>query len=91
MSSDFTPEKPQDSQDGKLSPQMIGAIVAGVYVLILILINSKETKINFLFAEKKLPLWILLLLVSVFTLVGERLAAYAWRRHKKKDNKDKKD
>lgn len=85
MSSEHTPDQPQGSGKSGLSPQMIGAIVAGVYVLILILINSSETKINFLFAEKRLPLWILLLLVSVFTLVGERLAMYAWRRHKKKD------
>lgn len=85
MSNEPTPNQSQESGKGGLSLQMIGAIVAGVYVLILILINNDETKIDFLFAHNEMPLWILLLLVSVITLIGERLAMFAWRRHKKKN------
>lgn len=86
MSSEPVPNTPNDSPKSGLSLQMIGAIVAGVYVLILILINNDETKIDFLFAHNEMPLWILLLLVAVITLIGERLAMFAWRRHKKKKN-----
>lgn len=86
MSNEQKPNHSQESGKGGLSLQMIGAIIAGVYVLILILINNDETKIDFLFAHNEMPLWILLLLVSVVTLIGERLAMFAWRRHKKKND-----
>lgn len=86
MSNEPVPNKPSDSTKGGLSLQMIGAIIAGIYVLILILLNNDKTKIDFLFAHNEMPLWILLLLVAVVTLIGERLAMFAWRRHKKKND-----
>ena len=85
MSNEPVPNKPPDAPKSGLSLQMIGAIVAGIYVLILILLNNDKTKVDFLFAHNEMPLWILLLLVAVITLVGERLAMFAWRRHKKKN------
>lgn len=86
MSTEHSQNQPQEPGKSGLSLQMIGAIVAGIYVLILILINNDETKIDFLFAHNEMPLWILLLLVAVITLIGERLAMFAWRRHKKKND-----
>ena len=86
MSNEPVPNKPSDSTKSGLSLQMVGAIIAGVYVLILILLNNDKTKIDFLFAHNEMPLWILLLLVAVVTLIGERLAMFAWRRHKKKND-----
>lgn len=70
------------------SPALIGGIVALVVLALLIVANTKETEVNFIVTKPSPPLWLLIVVTMIFTLVGERLVAFGWRRRKKRKNND---
>jgi len=55
---------------------------------LLIIANTRETEVNFIVAKPSPPLWLLIVVTMVITLVGERLVAFGWRRRKKRKDAD---
>jgi len=70
------------------SPALIGGIVATVVLALLIAANTQETDVNFIVAKPSPPLWMLIVVTMVFTLIAERLVAFGWRRRKKNKGGD---
>lgn len=69
------------------SPALIGGIVAIVVLALLIVANTKETEVNFIVTKPSPPLWLLIIVTVIFTLIAERLVAFGWRRRKKRKDK----
>lgn len=66
----------------------IGAAVAIVVLILFVVANTKKTEVNFLvFKADNVSVWWVIVLTAVITLIGERLAGYAWRRRKQKKAK----
>lgn len=66
----------------------IGAAVAIVVLILFVVANTKKTEVNFLvFKADSVSVWWVIVLTAVITLIGERLAGYAWRRRKQKKAK----
>jgi uncharacterized integral membrane protein len=70
------------------SPALIGGLVAAVVLALLIVANTKETKVNFIVTKPSPPLWLLIVVTMIFTLIAERLVAFGWRRRKKRKEKE---
>ena len=84
MNEDNNQQQPREGA----SPALIGGIVATVVLALLIAANTRETEVNFIVAKPSPPLWMLIVVTMVFTLIAERLVAFGWRRRKKNKGGD---
>ena len=84
MNQDNNQQQPREGA----SPALIGGIVATVVLALLIAANTRETEVNFIVAKPSPPLWMLIVVTMVFTLIAERLVAFGWRRRKKNKGGD---
>ena len=75
----------QPKPESKLSPAGIGAIFVVVFLLLMIIANTKRTEVNFIvYKATDSPVWWLMVVVMALTLIIERLVGIAWRRSKRK-------
>jgi uncharacterized integral membrane protein len=75
----------QPKPESKLSPAGIGAIFVVVFLLLMIIANTKRTEVNFIvYKATDIPVWWLMVVVMALTLIIERLVGIAWRRSKRK-------
>ena len=75
----------QPKPESKLSPAGIGAIFVVVFLLLMIIANTKRTEVNFIvYKATDIPVWWLMVVVVALTLIIERLVGIAWRRNKRK-------
>jgi uncharacterized integral membrane protein len=86
MSARQDPRK-TDSQAtaGSRSWRLYGAVVAAILALILILQNSDETRITFLFAETELPLFFALIISTLLGVIIGWLAPRVRRGSRPRD------
>ena len=74
----------QPKPESKLSPAGIGAIFVVVFLLLMIIANTKRTEVNFIvYKATDIPVWWLMVVVVALTLIIERLVGIAWRRSKR--------
>jgi uncharacterized integral membrane protein len=86
MADDLTKE----TKDTGPNLATIGAAIAVVVLILFVIANSKKTEVNFLiFRADNVSVWWVIVLTAVITLIGERLAGFAWRRHRANRNKQK--
>lgn len=83
-------ERTEETKDTGPNLAIIGAAVAVVILILFVIANTKKTEVNFLIfrADNVLVGWIIILTAAI-TLVGERLAGFAWRRRKAAKDKRK--
>ena len=75
----------QPKPESTLSPAGIGAIFVVVFLLLMIIANTKRTEVNFIvYKATDIPVWWLMVVVVALTLIIERLVGIAWRRSKRK-------
>jgi len=75
----------QPKPESKLSPAGVGAIITVVFLLLMIIANTKRTEVNFIvYKATDIPVWWLMVVVVALTLIVERLVGIAWRRSKRK-------
>ena len=78
----------EETKDTGPNLAIIGAAVAVVILILFVVANTKKTEVNFLiFKADDVSVWWVIVLSAVITLIGERLAGFAWRR--RRANKDK--
>jgi uncharacterized integral membrane protein len=70
------------------SPALIGGLVAAVVLALLIVANTRKTEVNFIVDKAEPPLWLLIVVTMIFTLIAERLVAFGWRRRKKRKERE---
>lgn len=92
MASDESKNRDKDSAveyvERGASPALIGGLVATVILLLLIVANTKSAEVNFIVKKTEVQLWVLVVATMVFTLVAERLVGFAWRRRRKRRDKN---
>jgi uncharacterized integral membrane protein len=81
-------ERSAEVKESGPSAATIGATIAIVALIAFIIANTKKTEVNFLFFKAdNVSVWWVIVLSAIITLIGERLAGFAWRRHKAKKHK----
>jgi uncharacterized integral membrane protein len=83
-------DRTEETKDTGPNLATIGAAVAVVVLILFVIANTKKTEVNFLiFKADNISVWWVIVLSAVITLIGERLAGFAWRRHRAKKDKRK--
>ena len=83
-------DRTEETKDTGPNLATIGAAIAVVVLILFVLANTKKTQVNFLiFKADNVSVWWVIILTAAITLVGERLAGFAWRRRKAAKDKRK--
>jgi hypothetical protein len=83
-------DRTEETKDTGPNLAMIGAGIAVIVLILFVIANTKKTQVNFLiFRADNVSVWWVIVLTAVITLIGERLAGFAWRRRKASKNKRK--
>ncbi len=82
--SDWNDGRSVDKEDRQISIGLIVGAIAGVALLLFILQNTEEQNINFLFWDIGMPIWLLLVITILLTVVATIIVMwYLGRRERK--------
>ena len=83
-------EGPERSDDGVrrarsgLSPALIAAAVVVIVLVIFVLQNSDRASIEFLFFERRTPVWVAIGIGILLGIILDRLVTAWWRRSRRR-------
>jgi uncharacterized integral membrane protein len=69
----------------KFSPELIGALVIGVLLLIFIVQNADDTEVTWIIGDSSTPLWVVIFVSAIAGyLIGQLIEAGFKRRRRRK-------
>lgn len=75
-----------DDPDGTgISPRLVGGGLLVAAVVAFVVQNTDDTEVTWLFLDTTQPLWVVLLVTAVATLLAAELITSSYRRRKPKD------
>lgn len=83
MSAEFTSRDVVDREEGGragISPALIAAIVIAVLVVIFVLQNGQRAKVDFLWMDWRMPIWLVIAISLVLGALLSKLIGIFWRR-----------
>lgn len=82
------PDQPDEDVSGiTITPRLVAGVVLASALALLIFQNTRSTKVEWLVFETEQPLWVLLLVTALATLVVAELVGGARRRRRRKAEK----
>ncbi|MDZ7675190.1 MAG: hypothetical protein U5K30_09000 [Acidimicrobiales bacterium] len=79
-------DREQITEDGGVSLSLVVGGIIGLAVVVFILQNRRDTKVDFLIFDIQQPLWIILALTGALSIVGAGLVGRALGRRRRRED-----